>query len=289
MTLITRLIGGLGNQLFQYAFVRHLAHRTGQNFKLDCGSFIDYPERHYALYHFNIVENIADEAEIAACRRYRKRPRGITKLIRRIRPPTVQYVREPSLRFQPNFLDLHGSLYLDGYWQCEKYFLPIRHILLQEFTLRHSPSEAYQSSARPIITSNAVAVHIRRGDYVTNPAATHVHGLCSLDYYTRAMAHCTAQISNPVFFIFSDDIAWAHAHLSEIYPLVFVSHAALADYEELMLMSLCKHHIIANSTFSWWGAWLNPRPDKIVIAPQRWFNDPAHDGSTVVPETWLRM
>ena len=125
---------------------------------------------------------------------------------------------------------------------------------------------------------------------MSDPHTNQVHGTCDLGYYAQAVAHIANRVSQPVFFVFSDDHAWAREHLVLSHPVHYVDHNDTAHgYEDMRLMSLCRHHIIANSSFSWWGAWLNPRPDKIVVAPQRWFNDYDADTRDLCPEGWVRL
>ena len=132
----------------------------------------------------------------------------------------------------------------------------------------------------------AVSLHVRRGDYVSDPKTKAILGVCSLDYYRAAIAHIAERIESPAFFVFSDDIAWAKANLEIPFPCEYVDHnQGQQSYNDMHLMSLCKHHIIANSSFSWWGAWLNPRKDKIVIAPENWFANNEDAKDLIPPES----
>ena len=133
-------------------------------------------------------------------------------------------------------------------------------------------------------------MHIRRGDYVSNPTTNKLHGTCSLEYYHNAVDIIAAKVSNPHFFIFSDDHEWARNNFKIDYPLTFVAHNnAGKNYEDMRLMSLCKHHIIANSSFSWWGAWLGSNPKKIVCAPRGWFKDKSLNTNDIIPSDWSRI
>ena len=203
-----------------------------------------------------------------------------------------KYVREKYQHFDPELLDAPDYIYLDGFWQSEKYFLDIEEILRQDFTLKLPQSELFERISEVIASTCAVSLHIRRGDMANDPEANRLHGTCSLDYYDRAVQHIAKRINQPHFFIFSDDPIWVKEHLNLSFPSTLVSYgSSLHDYEELHLMSRCHHHITANSSFSWWGAWLNPKPDKIVITPKKWFGDFAddHDTKDLIPDNWLRL
>ena len=144
--------------------------------------------------------------------------------------------------------------------------------------------------AAEIAACNAVSLHVRRGDYAADPVVTSMHGLCPLDYYDRAVEYVLGRVSDPAFFLFSDDPDWVREHLKLRGSVSVVDHNGPdSGSEDLRLMSLCRHHIIANSTFSWWGAWLDPRPDKLVIAPKRWFADESLDTSDLLPAGWVKL
>lgn len=203
-----------------------------------------------------------------------------------------RYIREKYQHFNLELLNASNNVYLDGFWQSEKYFSDIKGILRQEFTLKFPPSALFNQISDAIASACSVSLHIRRGDMANDPAANRLHGTCSLDYYDRAIQHIAKHINQPHFFIFSDDPMWVKEHLNLSFPSTLVSYqSSLHDYEELHLMSRCHHHITANSSFSWWGAWLNPRPDKIVITPKKWFGDFAddHDTKDLIPDNWLRL
>ena len=205
-----------------------------------------------------------------------------------IRSPK-SYLRERSPAFDPNILSLSDGVYLDGFWQSEKYFLDIEAILRKEFSLREPPSFRSLGLAKQITPSNAVSIHIRRGDYLAQDKIA-FHGVCSLDYYLAAVTIISRRISSPHFFVFSDDHEWAEKNLKLSYPITFAHDSDnKKPYEDIWAMSLCSHHIIANSSFSWWGAWLSANPDKFVIAPKQWFRLQTMDAKDIVPERWLRI
>lgn len=201
------------------------------------------------------------------------------------------YYPERTFAFDPLVFEQKGSIYFDGDWQCEKYFSHIADEIRAEVTPVKALSAGTEKTRNEIRSANAVSLHVRRGDYVTDPLAATMHGVCSMDYYAAAIAHIEENVENPHFFIFSDDYAWSVENFKHLkHPVTCIKGSEASDYEDLALMSSCRHHIIANSSFGWWGAWLNPRPDKIVIAPKVWFrNAPKADTKDVYAENWIRL
>ena len=283
---IVRVIGGLGNQMFQYAFYRELIKR-GQEAKLDISSF-DY----YKLHNGFELDKIFDVDYIKADY---KEIEGIVscgsgifpKIKRRFFSRDVYVEREVS--YKPEVFITDRYIYYDGYWQSEKYFQSIDKEIREIFKFKVPLQEENLKIAEQMQAESSVSIHIRRGDYVTNPSSAKLHGgVCDLEYYKRAINLIKSRISNPSFYIFSDDKDWVKENIRIEGKLTYVNWNFGEDsYKDMQLMSLCKHNIIANSSFSWWGAWLNPNPDKIVIAPSKWFNK--RKDRDVVPETWLRI
>jgi len=290
--IITRLLGGLGNQMFQYAAGRALAYRHKTELKLDISGFKivkGITPRDYGLSPFSVTGTFASEKEV----RCMKKPltplrfflAGIGDLISG--NEVITYKKEPFFHYDPAFQTFPDNVYLDGYWQSEKYFRDIEKIIRSEFTLKKEPDEPDKQMAEKISGSNAISIHIRRGDYIANPVTHNHHGVCPLEYYQTAINHMVTKCPDPHFYIFSDDPAWVKQNLAVHYPHTCVTHNLnIRDSSDLWLMSLCKHHIIANSSFSWWGAWLSDNPEKMVIAPKRWVNDPNVDTRDLIPESW---
>lgn len=299
--IIVRLIGGLGNQMFQYALGRHLAHRNSTLLKLDVSEFEAYKLQSYGLHCFAIWQHIAsiEEIETFKIKSYQRLSRWALNTKKRLgfyRYTTfdfyrdIKYLQEKSFSFDPSVLDVQGNIYLDGYWQTEKYFSEIRGILLREFACIYQQDAKSKDIAEHIQKKESVSLHIRRGDYVHDPLTSQMHGVCSLEYYREAVDRIARKIPKAHLFIFSDDHAWVRENMKFDHPFTIVDHNdASANYEDLRLMSMCRHNIIANSSFSWWGAWLNAHPDKMVIAPERWNNDPALDAQDVLPESWVKI
>jgi hypothetical protein len=287
--VITRLDGGLGNQLFQYAAARRLAQARSAILKLDISALLD-SNRPYALKHFNLVQAIATPADVG-----RFLGTSPPALRRRVIDRFLPYARRRGLRerhchFDPAILDAGGDVYLNGFWQSERYFADIADLLRRELTLQ-APSDAENAAlAERIGAVTAVSVHVRRGDYVAAPAATAVHGALPLTYYRAAAARVNATIPAARFFVFSDDAEWVQPHLRLGSPTTFVSHnGPESGHEDLRLMSLCRHHIIANSSFGWWGAWLGEHAGQLVITPHRWFVDVTKDTRDLIPARWLQI
>jgi len=284
--IIVKLQGGLGNQLFQYAAGRNLAIKNNTTLKLDIHSYQNNPDRSYGLDIFNIDEHFATDAEISNLNKA-----GLNKLVEKLKPfASKTTIIEDNHDFNKDVLELSGNKYLIGYWQSEKYFKSIENLIRQEITLKDKLSENYSDMAIEIKSTNSISLHVRRGDYMANPKFSKIFQILDLDYYKKAIDLITEQIADPSFYVYSDDLPWAKDNLPIPHPHVFVNpDKKLKDGEELMLMSLCKHNIIANSSFSWWVAWLNQNPEKIVIAPKKWSNDNSTNTFDLLPNNWIKI
>ena len=300
--IITKLQGGLGNQMFQYATGRHLAHLNNTELKLDISAYNNQSKndtpRKYSLGNFNIKENFStkkDNKEIGLPNMTTKNIflRIYRKFFRDLETKKPIYERalinEQYFGFCPDILKLKENAYLSGNWQSEKYFSDITDIIRKDFSIKNESSAYKQMGQQILSASNPISLHIRRGDYVHNKITNQYHGVCSLDYYKKAIGIIKGKIENPTFFIFSDDIEWIKENLQTNSPIIFVSNGKLKDYEELILMSKCKHNIIANSSFSWWGAWLNNNTNKIVIAPQKWFESLERTKDNPCLKDWVKI
>jgi len=284
--IIVNLYGGLGNQLFQYAAGRQLAEKNETVLKFDIDNFKRDKRRQYGLHHFNINENFCTAAD-------KEIINGKTvwrKLLNKTGLSSHKAIyTEQSLSFDKNIFESGDNTYLDGYWQSEKYFKPVEKIIRTECRVRELPSAINKNLADKIKSVNAVSIHVRRGDFVTNKEINAYHGVCDIDYYHRAIKLLTTELNDPYFFIFSDDIEWTKNNLSiNNYPVEYIDHNISAEYEDLRLMYLCKHNITANSSFSWWGAWLNDFTGKKIIAPKKWFQPPVIN-KDIIPEGWITL
>lgn len=289
--VIVQLSGGLGNQLFQYAAGRALAEQNQTNLKLDIGLYKRDPLRIYKLNHFNIIEDFATPNEI-----HRHRPRRrhlLRRFVHHLQRQMLPRNQHPEFKevtpflFDEDFSKVKHSTYLIGYWQNEKYFAGIEESIRKEFSLKNNPSGLNNDLQKEIQQKNSVSLHVRRGDYASNPITTQRHGTLGVEFYTAAINYMAERTQNPHYYVFSDDIPWVKENLKIPYPVTFVEHNSNGqDYEDLRLMNLCKHNIVANSSFSWWGAWLNQNASKIVIAPKHWLINPKLDSATLIPNSW---
>ncbi len=289
--IVVRLAGGLGNQMFQYATGLALAQRRSAALQLDTSSYVRDELRYYELASFNLSATIAEPETIA---RLAPKKKGMASWISSLTitgsSDPIPVYREPHFKFGPAVMDLPAPHALIGYWQSERYFLDAADLVRREFTASEPIEPENAAVAGDIAAVTAVSLHVRRGDYVTSTSANAVHGTCSLDYYRMAVEEIKGLVSNPHFFVFSDDPDWTRANLDCNGPTTFVaSNPATRGFRDMQLMSLCQHHIIANSSFSWWGAWLNAKPEKIVVAPARWFATSKNDTTDLLPPSWIRV
>lgn len=297
--IIVRLEGGLGNQMFQYALGRQLSIINNTMLKIDISALgkaritANTTWREYRLNIFNFKCEIANVYDIQKVKTYS--PSFFDKLkykfLGKPNPYGKTEVFEKNLfNFDSSILKTPVNAYITGYWQSYYYFNSIREILLNDFQLKDIPNVNIYSFINKITNQNSVSVHIRRGDYVSNPKHMENHGLCSPKYYYHAIDYICNKIENPVFYFFSDEINWVEKNIKINYPAIYIKATpAEKDFYDLYMMSLCKHNIIANSSFSWWGAWLNKNSDKIVVAPKKWMNDSSIDTTDLIPENWVRL
>jgi hypothetical protein len=292
--VIVRLNGGLGNQMFQYAAARRIAYVSGSELKLDLGWFDEkgnWTPRKYELDGFSLPAENATPDEIVPLKSRRQNPffRRLPAFLKSIVFHTNQtHIIEKHYAFDPRILTVSGNVYLDGYWQSCKYFQDIETVIRADFVFKDDMDDFNCSAASSIQSCESVAVHVRRGDYVTLPSASLYHGLCPLQYYERGVEYIQQHVNNPVFFVFSDDIVWVRDNLNVDAPIRYIDHKGQTAHGDMLLMSLCRHHIIANSSFSWWGAWLADNPEKTVIAPNNWFAN----GTSVLdlfPAGWVTL
>lgn len=288
--IVATITSGLGNQLFQYAFARQLSLKYGAKIYFDTGFYkTEYSRvtnRSFKLNKFNIAYsdvNIISDYLLKATRR----------LPLRNLPPLIKYINEKQFHFDKQ-VSQEKAMFLvtNGYWQSEKYFIGAEKTIRSEltFTNKHS-MEFYHYLNLIQKAENPISVHIRRGDYVHHPIFSQTFGFIGEAYYHRALELMNARQNQPSYFIFTDDQEWAEHHIPQHISKVFVKNSGEdADLDDLHLMSLCNHHIIANSSYSWWGAWLGTNLGKMVIAPQNWFkNKPDSDTKDLLPDSWLKI
>jgi hypothetical protein len=291
--IIVRITGGLGNQMFQYAAARSLAKDRGCSFKLDLSICYENKDKDwgYTFNRLNIIEDAASEQEISLLKnKNAKSPRKlIHRIIRNLTIKKIKHFKEVDcFAFDKMLYKTNLPIYIQGGFVSLKYFDKYRDIFLKEFLPKNDISGKNKEFAEHISSCNSVSVHIRRGDYVFDETANKKNGLLALDYYERAIDIIKSKIDDPVFFVFSNDKEWAAGNFKFDGQIAFVNHNNDEfGYEDVRLMSLCKSNIIANSTFSWWGAYLNLNPEKIVIAPQNWLAYKKTNPEEFIPKDWL--
>jgi hypothetical protein len=275
--IITRLAGGLGNQMFQYAFARALSIKYNTNLKIDL-SFLknrnmgpNFTYRNYELDIFNVVEDFNPTFE--NCIRF----------------------DEPHLNYSKEIVDninrqIDKDIMIDGYWQSVKYFEESKSVIKSDFTFKSLVDDSSVDKIKLMLddirSTNSVMLNIRRTDFLNND----FHGVMGLDYINKSTELLESKIDNPKYFIFSDDIEWCEENI-KLNNMVIVDHSYKGDRFSyyLQLMKECKNFIIPNSSFAWWSAWLSDSPNKIVIAPKKWFTNESINTSDLIPSDWIRI
>jgi hypothetical protein len=284
--IITKLIGGLGNQMFQYAAAKALGIKWQTPVCVDLNGFEtlgDYTPRQYELHVFEAKVEIAKDIELNRFKDENK----FKNHFRFFTGNKNKYAVEKTHAYNVDFNSLPSNTYLNGFWQSERYFKSIEKTIRADFKIKPSLLTNIENWMSKIKACNSVSMHIRRGDYVSNDTTNAFHGLCDLSYYENSVAYLTSKIKSFELFVFSDDIAWCRTNIRFSQSVHFISETNA--YEDLHLMHLCQHNIIANSSFSWWGAWLNNYKSKIVIAPKQWFADTKVDTKDIIPESWIKV
>ena len=289
-------MGGLGNQMFQYAAARALALRLGLELALDLTWFEqehDCARREYSLGIFSHAGMIASPAFLESWER-----RENNRLHRRLRKLfgnrffwRMRRVSEPHFHYWPGFEGIAGSVRLEGYWQSERYFAAYADAVRRDFTFPSFPAGPAFDLARNIREADgaSVSIHVRRGDYVSDATVSAVHGSCPPEYYQKSLARIAQEQGERLrLFLFSDDPAWMRAHFDTCGHEAEVVDLCADPVHDMHLMSLCRHHVIANSSFSWWGAWLGGEGG-ITCAPGRWFATAERDTRDLIPERWRRI
>lgn len=284
-------MGGLGNQMFQYAFARSLSFKLGYDLYLDLSFLndrspqVNFTFRDFELGVFNIVGSIIEKPPFINYENsfFRKIYFRFNNIIQLNELSFSKYKKSELLKFD--------IIYLDGYWQSDKYFSEFPELISRDFTLRDNFQGNINFWKSLIVDSESVSIHIRRGDYISNSHNLNFHGICSLDYFMEGIKLINKKYKMPVFYFFSDDIIWAKNNFSFIEgDKYFISGVDdFKGFHEMYLMSLCKSNIISNSSFSWWAAWLNSNLEKIVVAPKRWFLTNSVDTSDLIPKSWVRI
>lgn len=309
--IIVEITGGLGNQMFQYALYCKLKKLyPGKAIKLDITEY-DGKQTHglsddrrleLSKLSVDLGKDVASKKEIRRIKGYTGADTLIDKVLNKLTPRRGKYIRENLDKgYETSYLEcpngelnsgLNDDVYLSGYWQCEKYFSDIKDELKSKFIWE--TNSKIETELLAIRESNSVAVHIRRGDYLYTHNATVYGDICTKEYYKKAIEYMREKLDAPQFFFFSNDLRWVKDELVSEYDDEFKAccHFVTCNGDDspeydMYLMKECRHNIIANSSFSWWGAWLGDNTDKIVIAPHRWFNN--HDVADQICDDWIKI
>jgi hypothetical protein len=291
--IIIRLKGGMGNQMFQYAFAKGMAKRLNTDFKTDCSLLLDRSRgkdhiyRNYDLSLFQVQENFTLPLFFLNLI-YKLKSSFIRKKITAFVAKGKRIEKEKHFHTDVTLLNnpADETLY-NGWWQNFRYFENIKEELKADFRFKASLLKESNLIHHKIKESNSICLNVRRTDFLTNPALN----ATNLEYFLRAAKKMAELVEQPHFFIFSDDVEWCEENLVFDYPTEFVQHDQKGEKfgNYLQLMIACKHFIIPNSSFAWWAVWLNENKSKKVIAPNRWFNEGEHDTSGLIPEEWIRV
>jgi hypothetical protein len=294
--VIVKPMGGLGNQLFQYAAARRLAHINHLPVKIDISNYIirsdgtQVDARPYELDRFNLDGAIVSDEDLAQLQEtklellWKKTRHKLHLPIHYYQKPYIYEPEENQYRLDVNFLRLRvrRTVCLIGFWENEGYFKDIRDRIRREYTLKTPLDDRNAELLMEIMQNNSVSLHIRRGD----KTAQSPWGVLPIEYYVSAADYVAARSPRPHFYVFSDDVEWVRANFRSPYPVTIVAHN-VSGAEDLRLMVACQHHIIANSTFSWWGAWLGQNPERLVIAPRRYFQNTNRPVPDFYPPSWV--
>lgn len=304
--ILVKLMGGLGNQMFQYAMAMTLAHRHDCQLLIDKSLCVESERsresglslRPFELQVFGIKGQIANGQSPHRTLKIRKehKCRKVAGLLLckvanfACDSWRVCVYERKDVAFDRSLLNLPRNVVLEGYFPSYKYFQEIEDILRREFTFIVEPDEQNQGMIDMISSSNSISLHIRRGDYISDSKTKDKFGVCSPAYYQKAVEYLAGAVKDPQFFVFTNDPDYVRGNLKINYPSIHVTHnSGKRSYEDMRLMSLCKHNIIANSSFSWWGAWINRNPRKIVVAPSPAFDKLALGDSDFYPEPWILL
>ena len=291
---IVKLKGGLGNQMFQYAFAKLIESRTNDEVKLDFSAYNrlgDDVIRVPRIGKFNLSLQSATKQEIESICKFKHYGNSLSLRYKIGIYAEKTLNRKYFFESDRSFIDpaiLIDNLYFDGYWQSYKYTDEVGDIIRKEFVPNYELSSKTAKFIDKVHKENSVFVGVRKGDYASSKKAIQHYGNFEQEYYLGAMEIISSRVDNPVFYIFSNDVAWCKQNLNwGEYNVVYREiEDQVDDFEELMIMSSCKHAIIVNSTYNWWGANLIKNPNKIVVAPKRWFFDNA--SIDIVPENWIK-
>ncbi|GAB3693559.1 alpha-1,2-fucosyltransferase [Spirosoma flavus] len=267
-------MGGLGNQMFAYAFYHSLKKRKLYS------SIIINPSLSEAQHNGYEIQSVFPQVSKSKYVFYRY------SFFNFIKKSIFIEIEQTQVGFFKSLIDNnYPFLIYKGFWQSELYFKSYEAEIKNIFKFNHALINNHtRCILERIQSTNSVSIHIRRGDYTGN---TELSNVCSLSYYRASVRYISDQIKSPVFYVFTDEPEWVKSNFEDFSYTLIDWNKGKSSWQDMFLMSNCKHNIIANSSFSWWGAWLNSNPNKLVIAPKKWFNTlPDND---IVPQSWIRL
>lgn len=290
--IIQKITWWLWNQMFQYAYIKSLALKQNKDFKLDITEFQTY-FRPYELEIFDIEKNYTSKKEIPFYVNLVSKNRYLNFIYNKIKwiykRFDPNYHIEKQFNFDKDFFHI-SNWYIEWYFQSEKYFKDFENEIKKDFTFIKPISKQNKEILEKIKNTESISLHVRRWDYVSNPQANAFHGTATLDYYKKAIEYIKKHTNNPTFYVFSDDIPWVKENLKIDFETHYIDWNTWKNsFEDMRIMSNCKHNIIANSSFSWWWAWLNNNKEKIVIAPKIWFLSKEKDTCDIIPDDWVKI
>jgi len=295
--VVIKAWAGLGNKMFQYALYKSFLYK-GLEAVLDEWTHIPkrsheiiilkdiFPNLNYKTAEKTLINKLNENKNDFLSRIRRK----IYRMLKIQISYSPNHIIDESFAFNKNIFGLNGNYYLEGFWQSEKYFEDIKETIKKDFEFPSIHDKQNNELLNELKSVKSVSIHIRKGKDYKKPLFS---GTCGLDYYVQAINTIKSQIENPKFYIFSDNFEWCKENLSFCDPVYVDWNSTYGplNYLDMQLMSNCKHNIIANSSYSWWGAWLNKNPNKIVIGPKKWFNSSSEkfDSSDIIPENWTKL
>jgi hypothetical protein len=289
--LVVNINGGLGNQMFQYAMGYSLAHDKNMVLKLDISWFNNMGNATPRNFELKIFDKNIEYAEnvVINQKNFVVRKLKLNRLWDKFIKPKYDIINEPYFHYWKEFNNIDMSSYLIGYWQSERYFKHNRDLILRIFSFPEI-SEPHNVNFEHEINKyvDSISLHVRRGDYVLDKHTNSYHGTCNMDYYKNSMTYLSKELENPHFFIFSDDPDWVTAEFSGDNITVIRGNDSELSFRDMQLMTICKHHIVANSSFSWWGTWLSKK-EGITVAPRQWFADSSINTDDLYCSDWIRI
>lgn len=292
--IVIKLQGGLGNQMFQYAVAAILAKINKTKVVIDDSIFnlkektLGYTPRDFELSIFEKSFNFAKNSDLFLF----EKPSVLNEIKRRIKLNYLKIIIEQPFSYLPDLLKTKSPAYLKGYFQSFQYFFEFENFVRDLFKFSTDNLSQENLDLIPILKNkNTIAIHVRRGDYVSDTITNQFHGTCSMEYYLKGITAVTSKIKNPILVFFSDDSDWITNNFENLpYDKIFITHnRGLNSWIDMYLMSICSHNIIANSSFSWWAAWLNSNKKKIIVAPKHWFGEVKIDLKLILPDGWIAI